>query len=297
MVKKIKLIEGTDLTQILSIKKYDPEGDAERLEQTRRENEHRNRLSKYLKRFAWYRKFLPKTRTSFPNFISKTDEPRVQLFPNIENLLHNNGPVDVTEKLDGQSGTFFLMRNPKRYQIWKPYLFGVCSRNFQLNRPDGSSYWVIAKQEKIEAKLRSYLCSHPELKYIVVQGEIIGPKIQDNKYNRTKYELYVFNVVLGTNTSKTYSSLPNNLVESISKELGLNMVPIIETRAHAGDTDTKRDIFHLVPKRLPELVEYAKGQSQLAPIPREGVVIRQGQLYVDFSFKVINTDFLLKYGE
>ena len=47
-----------------------------------------------------------------------------------------------------------------------------------------------------------------------------------------------------------------------------------------------------------ELVEFSKGKSVLADIPREGVVIRcieNGQKLL--SFKVINPDFLLKYNE
>ena len=45
-----------------------------------------------------------------------------------------------------------------------------------------------------------------------------------------------------------------------------------------------------------ELVEFSKGKSVLADIPREGVVVRcieDGKKLL--SFKVINPDFLLKY--
>ncbi len=47
-----------------------------------------------------------------------------------------------------------------------------------------------------------------------------------------------------------------------------------------------------------ELVEFSKGKSVLADIPREGVVVRcieNGQKIL--SFKAINPDFLLKYNE
>ena len=51
-----------------------------------------------------------------------------------------------------------------------------------------------------------------------------------------------------------------------------------------------------------ELVELAKGKSQLAGIQREGIVIRPIDETTDpelgrLSFKVINPDFLLKFGE
>ena len=45
-----------------------------------------------------------------------------------------------------------------------------------------------------------------------------------------------------------------------------------------------------------ELVELSKGPSLLNPdIPREGIVIRARD--GSFSFKVINPDFLIKFGE
>jgi hypothetical protein len=43
------------------------------------------------------------------------------------------------------------------------------------------------------------------------------------------------------------------------------------------------------------MVEYSKGKSLLADIPREGVVIRNYDKFI--SFKVVNPDFLLKYEE
>jgi hypothetical protein len=52
--------------------------------------------------------------------------------------------------------------------------------------------------------------------------------------------------------------------------------------------------FKLLPT-IPEMVEYAKGKSILADVPREGIVVRSYKKMV--SFKVINPDFLLKYEE
>ena len=47
-----------------------------------------------------------------------------------------------------------------------------------------------------------------------------------------------------------------------------------------------------------QMVEFSKGKSVLADIPREGIVVRcikDGKKLL--SFKVINPDFLLEYGE
>jgi len=47
---------------------------------------------------------------------------------------------------------------------------------------------------------------------------------------------------------------------------------------------------------IPEMVELAKGYSLLnKDVPREGVVVRNYPNNV--SFKIVSTDFLLKYGE
>ena len=43
---------------------------------------------------------------------------------------------------------------------------------------------------------------------------------------------------------------------------------------------------------IPEMVEYAKGKSNIYPINREGVVCRS----FDRSFKVINPDFLIEHN-
>ena len=43
------------------------------------------------------------------------------------------------------------------------------------------------------------------------------------------------------------------------------------------------------------MVEYSKGKSTLSPILREGVVVRNYEKPI--SFKIVNPDFLLKFGE
>jgi hypothetical protein len=56
-------------------------------------------------------------------------------------------------------------------------------------------------------------------------------------------------------------------------------------------------------KNIDEIVEYAKGNSIFCNIPREGVVIRSDRwlppdigMSNQWSLKVINSDFMLKYG-
>lgn len=91
--------EGDDVTELIGVRKYDPQAEFERKEMERLAGIDKNRMDKFLKRYSWYRKliFKPK-RTPIPTFIKKTDEDRIQLFPNAcedwKGLL-----FDVTEKL------------------------------------------------------------------------------------------------------------------------------------------------------------------------------------------------------
>jgi hypothetical protein len=273
----VKWNEGGDVTDLLGIKKYDPQAEFERTESLRLAAIDKNRMSRFLKRYSWYRKFIFRpTKTPFPSFIRKTDEDRIQLFPYFyENWSHLT--FSVTEKIDGQSGTFFVIRNPKKGLFQKKWIFGVCSRNFQLIKEDNSSYWTIAKQLDLKAKMIDF-CKVANTG-LIYQGEIIGSKIQGNKYNRTGFELYIFNIMLYNGGKTTY--LNQGLLNDFCSKMGLLHVPDIER-------------MKLLPT-TPEMVNHAKGNSLLAPVLREGVVMRNYETGI--SFKVINPDFLLKYSE
>lgn len=75
------LKEGQDVTALLGITKYDPEGEKERklIEQEMARN--KNPIHKFLMRFKWYRKIynkfaIPK-KGGFPKWIKKTDERKI----------------------------------------------------------------------------------------------------------------------------------------------------------------------------------------------------------------------------
>ena len=275
--KKHKSIhEGLDVTEHLEIRKYDPEGDAERAMEECMESIKRNRVDKFFRRYKWYRGIFTKEKVSrgFPHFIKKTDEDRIQLFPFVcEN--EKDTLFDYTEKLDGQSATYALIRNKKRwYEFHKPeFLFIVCSRNIHLRKKDNSNYWKIAKQFKIEECLKKHILTH---EFIILQGEIIGEGIQGNKYGLKGIDFYAFNLI-----RPAYNHFSNEIAETILGEHGIKFVPIL------GSCYLKSSI--------PEMVEFAKGKSQIADVPREGIVMRN---YVKrVSFKIINPNFLLSYED
>jgi len=208
---------------------------------------------------------------NFPSFLHKTDEMRIQAVPEILNN-YTNVKFYVTEKIDGSSMTVYLNEGE----------FGVCSRNLDLKETESNSFWKLARELDLENKLRS--C---KLMNVALQGELVGPGVQGNKYQFDKLHFFVFNVfniAVGLNLS--YSDFT-----SVTSYLGLEIVPLL-------DSD-----FTLL-TTVDELVEYSRAVSILNNVThREGVVIRplievySEELRSRLSFKVINPDFLLKYNE
>jgi len=276
--KKYK--ENDDVTEILGVKKYDPEGDLERKLAEEKANRTNNKIQKFLLKYPWYRRLIFKPKQGgFPKFIKKTDESRIQLFPDICER-EKNTIFQITEKLDGQSVTLFLLKKSKhKFLFWSfgsDYQFGVCSRNLYLPKENDSSYWTIAKQYNIKKVLENLMFTSPNNNLVVLQGEIIGNNIQGNKYKINGYKFYAFNLLINGKPTDTKTML------FVLNDKGIETVPLLSINFELKST-------------IPEMVEYSKGKSLLADIPREGVVIRNYDKFI--SFKVVNPDFLLKYEE
>ena len=204
----------------------------------------------------------------FPSFVPKTDETRVQVLGNVLTELAGMRCY-VTEKLDGSSATYYL-RNGE---------FGVCSRGLDLLEDDKNSFWTVARALDIEGKLRAY--GHN----IAVQGELIGEGIQGNKYNLRGQTVRFFNVF----DIDRFAHYDFGAFVAMILESGLETVPILD------------DTFTLI-DNVPDLVARSEGQSVLAAVLREGIVIRPltEQRHPELgrvSFKVINPIFLLKYEQ
>ena len=266
--KKYK--EGQDVTSILKITKYLTPTEKKEQELMLIKNK---RMDKFFKRFKWYRRLL-KTRVNFPPFIKKTDETRLQNIPEILDN-HKNTFFDVTEKLDGTSLTCFLIKNKKWLRFWKPHIFGVCSRNFQLLRQSNKPYWEMAKKLNIKNKL---ILAHKELgKSYCIQGEIVGPGVQKNKLKLDEKKLYVFNVF--DLDKKKY--LNTTRMINFCKIYGFDTVPILYKDFKLKNT-------------IPKMVDFSNGVSVLNDDAiREGIVLRNYEKGI--SFKAVSPKFLLKY--
>ena len=261
---------GDDVTEIIGVTQYEPTMDKEDTSETVKKKA--KKYPAFLMRFAWFRKLvLPKPRKGgFPSFVSKTDEERVQNMPWIVN---DKNEWIATEKIDGQSGTFALVRHKGLFRDKFEYI--VCSRNLRITHPDGSTYWRVSERYQIENVLRNMIGNR---EWIAIQGECVGPKIQKNKYGVTEPDLYVFNVIYPYPTGRLGSKLAKSLVE----QHGLKFVPIVEEHVVLPDT-------------VDEILAYADGQSQIADTMREGIVFRS--IDGKQSFKAVSNKFLLKWSE
>ena len=259
---------GDDVTELLGVTKYDPEAQQEALLLAKQPKTPANPIAKFLMRFKWYRRLFmkPKRKGGFPDWIVKTDETRIQNLTTLFDIESKKGTqFSVTEKVDGQSATYFLQKVSRR-----KYEFGVCSRNIRLGTPDNSSYWTIARKYDIENVLKKLI---GEYQTIVLQGEICGDGIQGNKYHISEYDLFAFNLIYPDHKCTTAE------IKEILAPFGIKSVPIVEEGK-------------VLPETIAELVEYSKGKSVVRKEQkREGVVMRNVQNNI--SFKVINPDFLL----
>lgn len=266
--KKYKV--GQDVTDILGIKKYDPEAVAENMVCKRDKN--LSWLGKILYRFSWYRRWFTKRggMEKFPRGVHKTDEIRIQSCPHVLDI-HRGENFYITEKLDGQSVTYYIDKKE----------FGVCSRNFILTVPKSGSYWGIATKYNMKELLQKAQKDYGI--NLAIQGENIGSGVQGNKYNLTGYEFYLFNV--WDITHQRFFTLEEQI--DFCLKYGLKHVPIYDFRSPLDIT-------------IPDLLKIADRKSMVNPqTPIEGIVVREcGRTTFDrVSFKVINNEFLLKYGE
>lgn len=282
---KKKLVEGVDVTQDIGVIKYDPRPQNSN---PRTSNKNRSPVMRFLMGFAPFRilyKFVmpKKSKGNFPDFIPKTNEVRLQSEPHI--LVKCRGKrAYCTEKLDGSSATFFYNFDlvGKKFGIFEIDPgdgFGVCSRNLRLLHNDNSIWWRVAIQQNMRTKLET-ICKILN-KSLAIQGEIIGPNVQSNKYNLKGLDFYCFNIY--DISDKRYLSLEEK--ENICKDIDIKTVPIV-----------RENIIITKTKDVNWFLEVADRVSSINNAIAEGIVTRLKE-DDSTSFKVINSKWLLKHKE
>lgn len=268
-----KYKEGQDVTEILGVKKWE-RPDATDIKERKAT---KAKYPKWLMRFKFFRELIYKRgkhreAKGFPSFIAKTDETRIQ---NAPQFLSMDKQWVFTEKIDGQSGTFALVRHKPRFPWQKEkFEYIVCSRNIRLYNKDSSSYWKVSDMYHIEKVLKELIGDD---EWIAIQGECIAPNVQGNKYKVNGPDLYVFNLIKPSGRVGSYEA--KKIIESVR----MKFVPIINNP------------FDTLPATVSEMLKFAHGESALGNTIREGIVCRtlDGKL----SFKAVDPLFLIKYNE
>lgn len=260
---------GQDVTDIIGVKQYEPDMDDPVPKEAARKPSKLDKYPKFLRQMAWFRRLvLGKDKNdAFPGFIKKTDEERIQ---NCPWLLKDDAPWVFTEKIDGTSGTFALVKHKGLFKT--KYEFIVCSRNRRLQTDDGSIYWQVAHKYNLEAKLKNLISKYD---WVAIQGECIGPKIQGNKYKVTEPAMYAFNLLTPNGRE------PSVRAKGILACYDIDFVPIVAEKM-------------ALPKSVDEMLEMAHGESALGNTIREGLVCRS--IDGKQSFKAVDPEFLLKYN-
>ena len=230
---------------------------------------------------------------SFPTFIPKTDQPRIQNMTHMF-LTHKATTFEETLKLDGSSMTCYKIPNkPTLFQRVLSFFgkqlpthkFGVCSRNVDLKPSDNkvqtfdnfgkksvyaqSDFWATAIKMDIENKL--------PIGY-AIQGELIGPQIQANHEKVSSLDYFVFDVY---DINKKQYLTPEARRE-FCKQNNIQHVPVTNESATP------------LQMSLEELLAHVDTESMNPGTVSEGRVYKSNS-YPTMSFKVINNKYLLKH--
>ena len=228
--------EGDDLTETLGIVKYEPPIPAQ---------------------------LAGKIKGTFPSFIPKTEEIRIQNFESEVGFSPVGERAYVTEKLDGTSFTCYFNNG----------VFGVCGRNWELSETSDNSLWRMANLLQLKEKMTKHG------KNIALQGELIGAGINGNLYGLSDHKLFFFT---GYDIDKGRRMFFDEL-EWVLFGLDLQMVPVLEKYGFVIPNESNIVDY---------MLKYAEGKSVLnMEVDREGVVVRG--LEREFSFKAISNTYLL----
>lgn len=262
--------EGTDVTEILNVKKYE--------------------------------KILPaelggNARGNFPSFIPKTDEHRIQNFIGKFKNEYRDHEWEVSLKCDGSSMTVYyngtLPADPAKtigekiarffselFNGKKVGRFGVCSRNLDLKESADNTFWKVAREYDLEGKLRDYFDRTG--KSIAIQGELMGPGIQKNREELVRHDLYIFNI-WDIDEQRYWTSSER---VQFASEYGLTLVPVY-------------GVFKFENHECEDFLKDADtgfgGKSIKHPI-REGLVYKS-VIDPSVSFKAISNRYLMKCEE
>lgn len=204
----------------------------------------------------------PDAKGTFPSFIPKTDQERIQnLSKDFQKWKEQGAEWEVTEKLDGSSMTVFC----------KDGEVGVCSRNLELKEDENNTFWKAAKSSGAYSVLKNKGLN------IALQGELVGPGIQGNKYNLQDHVYFIYDIF---DIDKQEYFLPEERQKFV-KDTFLIHVPVLDSSLFPTDS-------------IEEVLKLAEGKSTEGSCPeREGIVFKSKTS--QDSFKAISNKWLCKF--
>ncbi len=282
---------GEDVTEKLKIEKYEPD-----IEDASPRVWYPGRTPKFVKFLMkhkptrWLGRMLLKKRSSgggeFPSeVISKSDETTIQ---NCKDLIERfpGTPAFITAKMEGQSFTCSLDTKRKKFYL--------CSRNSKLskNRCDGDVFFATADRYGIEGKLKDYYKKTGDI--LCIQGEQVGPSIQNNIYNFSEVRWFVFRVKYYR--KKQWQEFTYQEFKPIMESLGLEVVPLIECVDDMSKYDSIDKLVKLAESQVWNTaslhIENPTGTLWQDYFQHEGIVVKSNpydkEKNIGFSFKVKN---------
>jgi RNA ligase (TIGR02306 family) len=193
--------------------------------------------------------------------IPKTDQERVQNLSLKQIEQYAKEQWEITEKVDGSSITMAIIDDE----------FIVCSRNINLKEDPNNSFWRAARKYRIEEKLRQIDAP------IAIQGEIIGPGVQGNQYEREDVEFLCYDIW----HMERQRYLTSYERMHITSQYEIPHVPLIMTAP-------------LLSLDIKVLLSLADGQSLINRSPREGLVFKSLTNPMN-HFKCVSNEWLLRY--
>lgn len=296
-----KFKPGQDITELLGIWKYEPEEDASPKTSSKKA------YPKFIKfcLSVWFLRWIGRIWQSkhqnisggFPSdLISKSDETSLQ---NMKSILEKypNSEVYISAKIEGQSFSVIPVFKGKKFITAYP-----CTRNNALPREDNSIFWNMMRKYDIINKMKKLW--EKEKIAVILQGEQVGPTIQNNIYDFKDNEWYVYTM----KDFFTKKQIGFAYVTAISSKFGLLPVPFIASGIHKElfpDLQTavsfaERVVFtpsqkedKIVSFTVDNLEKLWKNYFQ-----HEGIVVRSVDYDKDngvgFSYKVKNSDYAEK---
>uniref|UniRef100_A0A6M3LL44 Hint domain-containing protein n=1 Tax=viral metagenome TaxID=1070528 RepID=A0A6M3LL44_9ZZZZ len=181
----ITLAVGLDVSEILGVRKYDPEAAKEKRMFIHSSRKKRNFILEYMLSYPWFRKlcwnFGYKSVYNFPFFLSKTDEERIQNIPHV----------------------FKQYKDTEMYSMEK--LDGCLSENTLIE----TAYGLKTIKEICETKYSDEVLSYNTNKRIFEWNKIIGHSIIQNNNDWYEIELENGKLVTITGDHKVFLSKEN----------------------------------------------------------------------------------------